>query len=489
MALRLALIYTTSERYATVVLTLLTTVVIARLLGPAEMGVSVLGSSFLAIAEMIRELGVNSYLVQQSDLSLEKTRSAFTVTLLITLAVSSAVFVMAGPVADFYDTQGLKPYLHVVAFGFLLGPFIAPVNALLRRSMNFGATTFASIASAAIGAVTAIYLAWHGYSYMSFAWASLASAISLALIGLYFRPDLSIFRPSLQDWRNVIAFGAFDTASNILYTIGHDLPYLVFGRMLNTDAVGILQRATMLSYLPARILFSGIAPITLPLLAEKARRGEDLKKTFIGIFDYVNVLQWPSLALLALFAHPIVLVVLGERWMAAVPIVQIVSIARMFWLPNSLINSTLIATGHVGRSLTITMISVPVTIAVMSVAALHGLQAVALSMFVTVPFYLFVSLYFVRREIRFEWRELATASRKNALVTLATIAGPVLVIALSGHGLAVPVPIAALGLALGLAGWVYGLVLTQHPFLREVRHVGDLLVNAVNARRMKRQQS
>jgi O-antigen/teichoic acid export membrane protein len=486
--LRRAIVYTTTERYAVVVLTFMTTVVIARLLGPAEMGISILGSSFLAIAEMIRELGVNSYLVQQPQLTLDKIRSAFTVTLLITIVVSGLVFLLAGPVADFYGTKGLKQYLRIVAFAFLLGPFIAPINALLRRSMNFGITTCINVASAALGAITAVYLAWLGFSYMSFAWASLVSAASLALLGLYFRPEFSIFRPSLREWRNVVAFGAFDTASNILYSIGHDLPYLVFGRMLNTEAVGIFQRASMICYLPARMLFSGIAPITLPLLAEKARKGENLKETFIGILDYVTVLQWPSLALLALFAHPAVLVVLGERWMAAVAIVQCLALARMFWIPSSLINSVLIATGRVSQTLTVTAISVPVTVAVMSLVAMHGLEAVALSMFITMPFYLFVGLYFVRQQIHFEWYELAIASRKNALVTLSTIACPLVAVALSGHGLEVPVALAFICIPLGMAGWLFGLKVTNHPLLHELHRFRDVLTNAAAARLFKRPQ-
>ncbi len=489
MALRRALFFTTSERYINIVLTLLTTVILSRLLGPAEMGITVLGSSFLAIAEMIRELSVNNYLVQHKELTLDKTRSAFTITFLISLVVSLLVFALAGTVADFYEVAGLKNYLHVVAFSFLLGPFIAPTNALLRRDMRFGATTFAGLASAIIGAVVAVWLAWQGFSYMSFAWSSLASAVSLAALTVYFRPDFSIFRPSLGSWRSVVAFGTMDTASNILYAIGHDLPYLIFGRMLNTEAVGLFQRATMLSYLPSRILFSGIAPITLPLLSDLARKGEDLRKTLFSILDYVTVLQWPALALLALFAHPVVLVLLGERWMAAVPIVQILSVARLLSLPTGLVNSVLIATGSVRRSLMVNAVSVPITVAVMSLAAMHGLEAVALSMLITIPFYLIVSLFYVRTVIPFGWRELANAVRGNVIVTMTTIIGPVLVMAVDGHGFAVPVPIAIGCLAIAVGGWLLGLSLVQHPLLGELRRATDAAADVISAWRMKRQQS
>jgi O-antigen/teichoic acid export membrane protein len=352
--------------------------------------------------------------------------------------------------------------------------------------MRFGVTACINVASAALGAITTIFLAWLGFSYMSFAWASLVSAASLALLGLYFLPEFSIFWPCLREWRGVMSFGAFDATSNILFSIGHDLPYLVFGRMLSIEAVGIFQRATIICYLPARILFSGIAPIALPMLAEKARKGEDLKQAFIGIVDYVTVLQWPALGLLALFAHPAVLVVLGSRWMAAVPIVQIIAVARMFWLPTNIINSALIATGWVSKTFKVTIISVPVTILTMSLAALHGLNAVAYSLFITVPFYLLVGLYFVRQQIPFAWFELANMAYRNAIVTLSTVAGPVAVIALASRGLEVPVASAFASIPLAMAGWLFGVWITKHQVGRELVRIWEIFLGPASLRALKR---
>src|SRR5262245_51722230 len=112
--MRRALFLVSAERYIAMAANIGAAIVVARLLAPEEFGVFVLGSSVLAIAEVIRDLGTGNYIVQQHDLTVEKIRTAFTVSLVLTVVIAFFLFVAAGTIQSFYAIPGLERYFYVV---------------------------------------------------------------------------------------------------------------------------------------------------------------------------------------------------------------------------------------------------------------------------------------------------------------------------------------------------------------------------------------
>ena len=210
-AARVALLLSSSERHIVTAINFFATMIIARLVAPAEFGIFVLGASVMALAEVIRDLGTSSYLVQQQELSIEKTRTAFTIVLVLTIAAAVLILMSVEVIATYYALPGLKHYLQVSVMGFLLGPFVSPVHSLLRRDLRFGAIATTNVTTSLLNAAVVVLLATLGFSYMSFAWANVASGIAGLALLLFFRPDVSIFRPSLAALRNVVSFGAYDS--------------------------------------------------------------------------------------------------------------------------------------------------------------------------------------------------------------------------------------------------------------------------------------
>ena len=119
--IRRALVFASVGRYASRAINLAMTVVIARLMGPNEFGVAVLGASAFMILEAIRELASVNYLIQQQELTRDKINSVFTVSLAITVILTTVVLLLAHPIAALYGEPRLANYIHIVAFGFALG--------------------------------------------------------------------------------------------------------------------------------------------------------------------------------------------------------------------------------------------------------------------------------------------------------------------------------------------------------------------------------
>lgn len=480
--IRRAVILASGERYVVLIINLVTTFIIARLLGPAEFGVAVIGMAALALAETLREFGAGSYIVQERELVRERLRSAFTVTALLTLAFAGVLVLLAGPIAAFYEMPGLEAYLIVAAVCYLFGPFVAPLYALLRRDMAFGTIAVINLTTITIYAALAITLAVLGASYMSFAWASLASGATGLLMLLYARRDYWVFRPSLAQWRHFMAFGRYEASTQILMDLHEQLPFLILGRMMDARAVGLFQRASTICNLPRRALLGGFNMVILPALAAQSRAGSELKADFLRAVSYISVIHAPAMVMLAILAYPVVLVMLGPRWLDVVPLVQILALAQALHFSVELTFSALIVSGAVRRAMILQLILLPGSLAIFVAAAQFGLIAAALSRFATVALELMLSLWLIRRSAPFSWVEMWRALEKSTLVLAMTVAGPLMLIGSMGWRLDFGLALALVAVGLAAAGWFMGVWVSAHPIKAHIRELGQMLARRIRQR-------
>jgi len=476
MGIRRAFLWASAGRYIVMAINLATTVIMARLLTPGEYGVAALGAAVFGIAEAIRALGGGAYLIQQKELGSENIRTTVTVSLIVTLVLTAALTVLAGPLTRYFGAPDLERYLLVAALGYLTGPFVQPIFALLSREMTFETIAFITVATASVNAVAGVCLAILGFSYMSLAWAGVISAGAGALLCFHFWRDWSIFRPLLSEWRNVIAFGVYDSATAVLAQIGESLPFLIFGKILNVEAVGLGQRAVMLCLFPERVILAGVSAVALPAFSKEVREGRGLKRGFLLAIELITAVQWPALILMALLAHPVVSLLLGRQWMEVAPLIQILSVALLFSFPVALHYPTLVAAGAIRYMPPLVVTQAIVSITLFSFAAGHGLRAAALSTLLIVPFNVFLSVLLVRYFVGFRWDEFAAAMRKSAVLSVLSAAGPLTIVIASGQRTGMSIGAALLAVILCGVGWCVGLWLTRHPLLHELFRARDALL-------------
>ena len=469
--LRRAIVWASAGQYLVIAINFACLLVLARLLTPAEYGVSLLGGAILAIAEAIRELAGGAYLVRERELTLEKVRSTTTLSALVTVVVAAILTLAAGPLAHFFVLPALTDYLGIAVLGYLLGPFIHPQMALFSREMAFNRLAVINLLLALVAAGVSILLAFLGFSALSFAWAGVASALAGAILCLVVGRDLSIYRPSLSHWRGVVSFGAYSSATAVLGRISEALPVFIFGRFLSAEAVAIGQRTAVLSLFPERVVLAAVGPVALPEFSRQAREGKDLTAAYLAALSHVSVVQWPAMILLAALAEPIVLLVLGGQWLDVVPLLRILSPALMLTVPIGLQYAILVAVGAVHRLPRLLVLQMLVMAAALLISAPYGLHAAAWSMYLAMPIGAGLSLMAVRSAIKFGWRDLWADAARSAFVALTTAIGPI-AIALSATSSRMSLTYAALAVALGAAGWVLGLYASGHPVWGEVCRAG-----------------
>jgi O-antigen/teichoic acid export membrane protein len=472
---RHAMAFTASGRYINLVVNFAATAALARLLTPAEVGLAMIGTSLVAIPEAFNEFGILNYVIQKHGLTRLNARAAFTVGLLIAVSLTVLTWSAATLASSFYGKPALAHYLHIIVLGFLISPFLAPLTALLKRDLAFGRATLIAVSGTLVNTATVIALAALGFGFMSVAWGALASGIVSVATAAALSPNFWVFRPTFRGLGEVLHFGGFASVAVLCGRAAALMPYLIFGRLLPASAAGLYSRAVVICELPDKGVFSALLPVALPALAAEARRGADLKPHFLRAVVYVTGVQLPILACLVLLAHPIVLVLLGGQWTAAVPLVQLMAGAAVFSFPMILAFPMFVALGRIAEAPVASLVVLPVAVPLIYAAALLGVEAATATLFVTVPLQGLVTLVQLRRGVRFRWRELGAAIAPSLIVGLAAAVPPLVAIALAGFSFALPRSVMVVAGAAAVLAWVVALRLTGHPLYTEVARAGRTL--------------
>jgi O-antigen/teichoic acid export membrane protein len=482
---RRALAMATGEQYCRLGVQFVVIVVVSRLLTPAEIGISVIGIGIMTIALGMREFATSDFLIQRPKVSEDEIRASFTVVCLLTILITVATFVLAPWFGAFYGEEQLGWFLRVAAVAGLIEALSLHIRGLLRRDMAFGALALINTAAAAAGAAATILLALAGFSFMSFAWALLASAVATTILSFYFRPNVAIVRPTLRCCRDVLTFGGYNGASFVINRTYEMLPQLVLGRFLPHSAVGVYDRASVLSDIPDKTILMSVFSVAFPALAAETREGRDLKGPYLRALGYITVLYWPAQVLLILLVYPIVSLLLGQQWLGVVPVLQLLAVATFAWFPVMLTSPVLLAVGANRDRVMADLIGRSVSALVLCSAAWFGIMAMAASKLVTLPFQMVLSFRFVRRHVPFSGHELAAALWKSAVVTASSAAGPLCVIALSDWSFDLSVTATAAALLFAATGWMIGVLVTRHPVMLELVRIVEDLAQTPFVRRLR----
>ncbi|KAB0569540.1 oligosaccharide flippase family protein [Brucella pituitosa] len=456
------------EQYAGLLFNFLTVIAVSRFLGPAETGAGVVGLSIAAIVFSLREFASPEFLIRIEKVEDHDIRTSMTFLMIVTLLLSAGLYLAREYFAASYHDPLLLMFLDITIIAAIVESISLPVVALLRREMAFGILARIRTAGSGFGAAVTIAMATCGFGHMCFAFGLLASALMTTGLAMAIYPLGRLLRPSLASIDVAWRFGIYLGGNAGLNKICETFPQLMLGRFMPIASVGIYNRANTVSGLPDRVFLSAVFTVAFPMLSAHVRAGGDISRAYVRALSYISVVYWPAQALLALLAYPAVRIILGPGWSEAALIVAITSLASLFWFPVILTYPLLMALGANREAFVSNFISRSVATIILCLAAFHGLLAVALSQFISLPFQMIVAILYVRKHVNFSYRVLAKELMKSALVTIFALAGPLIMVAADGFHLDMHWTRAVITGVVAVAGWLLALFIIRHPFREEL---------------------
>lgn len=314
------------ERYVTFGVTFVSTVVISRLLDPAEIGQFSLAMVVYGLAMTVKEMGVSAYLVRAADVTPRVLRTAFGISLSACLSIALILNVLAAFVGGIYASPVVEEMVRICSLNLCIVPFGAVSYALLQRQMRFAALAWAGILSSIAGAAISIGLAYAGLGARSLAWGCVALTFCSVAVTLICANAPRFFRPSLSGARELLSFGGKSSGMAIIWEISNRAPESLLGLVSDLSSVGLLSRAMGLVTNVNDLAQRGLLPVVLPHFSKILRSGEDVTKAYLHLTTIVTGFVWALFGCLISLAEPVTLLLFGERWLGIVLPMQILAL-------------------------------------------------------------------------------------------------------------------------------------------------------------------
>lgn len=479
MSTRNSLLFSFLDRYANLLISIVSSMIIARLLTPAEIGVYSVTMVLLMFVATIRDMGAGTYLIQEKNLTTERIRAVWTVQLGLGLCLALVVMLASYPVALFYQEPRMRDIMLVISLNYAVNPFGSLTYAWLMREMRFESIALMRFTSAVSGAVVSTLLAWLGWGPISLAYGALVATIANALMAIRYRPASFPWLPGISEIKVVLAFGSKLMSGSIFGVLATGAPELLLGKLQDLTAAGFYSRSSGLVQMFNRMVVDAVSSVCLPWFSKNAREKGDFAGAFLKATAYVSALGWTFCAGIVCLADPVVRLLYGDQWGPSVNMARILAGAAAFGVPVALCNIALLSTGAVSKIARVTIFNACQTLVFVAIGASAGMVELGLSIVVSTAVSAVVTMYVTVKHIGFPVRRLFQTLWLSAQVVALASVGPLVALLIYGSTpsvLVMPLVVGGLGCILG---FVSGVLVFQHPLQEELRSVSVKLKQLV----------
>ncbi|MEZ5652545.1 MAG: oligosaccharide flippase family protein [Burkholderiaceae bacterium] len=414
--LKRALIFSVLTQHSMMLLTIVTTAVIARLLTPAEIGVFAVASAATYLAIELRSLGVGQYLIREAEIGPEKIRSALGLLVVMSWGMGLLIALICWPVAQFYSEPALMPILLIIASTFLFAPFGAVPFALLSRELAFDTLFRVKAFHSVLQLGSTMLLIWQGWSYYGLAWGFWIGSLAETAALLWLRPPGTPFKPSFVGLGKLMRFGVFVSVSNMFNQFAENMPDLVLGRVANMASVGLFSRGFGLALFLHKVIVMAVQPVVLPHLSNVKRQGASVGHAYLDAVNLQLAFSLPVFAVAGAAAFALIRALFGDQWDASVPIASVMAIWGMFMSVHFHAASLLMAIGRERVLMWVELAVFLVRVICVIAAAPQGLIAVAWGMVASGVFEFALKSLVLRGMIEMPLRALAAVLVPNLLL-------------------------------------------------------------------------
>lgn len=460
-----------AEKYLQAALALGSSIILARILSPAELGVYSIAAVLTGLAQVFRDLGTGQLLIARRDLSIEEQRALLTISIGMGWSLALLLAGFAGPLAAFYHQAQLATVLRILALNFVLVPFSSQLTAMLRREMRAAALLRVTACYSTTQFAATVTLAAFGLGPCALAWGSFAATCAGLLAAFVQQPAGMAWRPGLRGVASLVRPGGLAVTANAIDEVGVVAPDLIAGKLLGAVEVAMLGKAQSVLSLFNQAVTSAVSPVIFPLFARQAREGGDPVQAYIAAAACITALSWPFFLFSGLFAAPVVSLLYGPQWQACVPLIRIMCGAAALYSMFNMGRYLLVATGHIAQQARIDALAVLGRLVMLVPAGLAGLEWLAAAVALSLVLRSLLVMRCLHVLFGLELAGFLRHLRKSAVATCAALAPGLLVLSAAGDEVPGVLHLLA-GAGAGTLGWGVAIWLQQHPLAGFLRRTG-----------------
>lgn len=317
------MLWTFAQQFSVQGISFVVSIILARLLLPAEFGLIAMIGVFVGIANALISSGMTQSLIRTEKLDDDDFSTVFYFNLAVSIIIYFVIYAGAPFIASFYRQELLVEILRVYSIVFVIDSFSAIHVTKLTKSLNFKTQMKVAIPSLILSGLVGVIMAYKGFGVWSLVYSAITKSLFNSVQYWYWSPWRPLLLFKVQKFRLHFNYGFKIMLSSILDIIFTNGITIIIGRFFLPAQVGYYNRADTLKQLPVMNIATMVDKVTFPLFATIQNDDARLKNIYKKIMQMVIFLVAPVLLVMAALAEPLFRFLFTEKWLPAVPYFQI----------------------------------------------------------------------------------------------------------------------------------------------------------------------
>ena len=398
------------------------TVVLARLLVPADFGLVALAAALIELLALLGAWGLELALIRNPQAERRHFDTVWTFNLLFALTMAALLLLLAEPAARFYSEPRLSAVIVALAAARAIAGLQNIGVVLFQRDMDFECDfrfrLYKRLVSTfAVTLPLALLLRNH--------WALVAGTLASSGLGVLLSYRMHAYRPrlSLAAWRELFGISKWLQLIMFVRVAADRSSEFIIARFAGVAALGTYSLASEIARLPSAELTMAVHGGVFPGYARMAHDVARLKQTYLRVIALLYLATLPSGIGMAMLARPLVAVFLGEQWLPAVPVLQVLAVSYVLSVTSRSASYVYLTLDLPQHSATLAILRAAVSLGLMwAWVPRWGAQGAALALLVATLLAAPLNLWLLRRALHLTVGEVRSRIWRPVVATL-TMAG------------------------------------------------------------------
>jgi O-antigen/teichoic acid export membrane protein len=359
---------------------------------------------FIAIGQTLMNSGFGQALIQKTDSDQTDFSTVFYFNILSGIFFGLIICYCSPFIAKFYDQPQLSLLAKVLSFSFVISSFGWIHQIHLNKSIEFKAQSIISVTSVLFSGAIGIYLALTGFG----VWSLVIQTLIRNTVTVLLLWKVNKWRPALifsfSSLKGLFAYGSRILLGSLLATIFNNIYLLVIGRLFNAQSLGYYTRATQFKDLPVNTINSIVQRVAYPVFAKIQDDDEKLITGFHKVSRSLVSIALPLMVILLLTANPLIHFLLTDKWMPAVPYLQLLCTFGWIYVLQTTNVTVFTVKGRSDYYLNFQLIEKAIIIVAIVVTYPFGIKAMIYGQMVSTVMSYFLSSFYMRKVIGIKLR-------------------------------------------------------------------------------------
>lgn len=456
---------------STIIITVIQVVqfaILGNVLSKEEFGLVGMITTVTIFTQILLDMGIGAAIIQKEKVSDDQLSTLYWLNIIVGLLLFFMLFFSSGLISGFYNQPMLEDLIKILSIMFLIAPIGQQFQYLIQKDLNFNLLSKIEVISNVLAFLLLIVLIFLMDEILAYV---LSIVFLNSFKGVYyFYSYAKTWKPkfvlNVSIIKEFLSFGFYQLLSRLVNRVGSNIDYILIGRFLGAEALGIYSLAYQIITIPVLKINPIITRVAFPVFSKNQANNAVLTEGFLNVTKALALVSFPILIGLMSVSDVFVQVVFGERWLDAVPIINILAIVgllRVLMNPNG---SILLAKGKANFAFYWDFGIMILYGVSLYIATKFNLEVVAWTYVVTSLINFFVGRWLLKVVIDMEFKEYFKTILKPLIITLLMgITIYLLNVKLFVH--LINIPLVNLVILVGLGMCVYLLILFySYPDLR-----------------------